>query len=291
MSSSLLSSILVGAVVLGAVYAAVALGFVVLFRSTGVLSLAQGAFMVFGALIFSTFISGMTPNFYLSLIIAMAITAVIGWLTYSLIYRWAAPVDQIKLSVSTIGLQLVYTEAAYLAWGPAPRTYPPVLGFESLGRTPVTPVDIVTTACCLVGCAAVLLILRRSRLGVEMRATADAPALAEQLGIRVGRMRGTAWTMAAVLAALGGVCYSMSSTLDPSSLPDIGLVVFPAIVLGGIDSVGGAILGGFVLGLLDSIIGTYLGGQWQDPLTYLLLLAVLLVRPTGLFGTAEIGRI
>jgi branched-chain amino acid transport system permease protein len=97
--------------------------------------------------------------------------------------------------------------------------------------------------------------------------------------------------VAAVLAALGGVCYSLGSTLDPSTLPDIGLVVFPAIVLGGIDSVGGAIIGGFVLGLLGSIIGTYLGGQWQDPLAYLLLLGVLLVRPTGLFGTAEIGRI
>lgn len=291
MSSSLVSSMFVGSAVLGAVYAVVALGFVVLFRSTGVLSLSQGAFMVVGALMFDTLINGPIGNFYLALIVSMAVTGIIGLLTQLLIYRWAAPIDQIKLSVSTIGLQLVFTEIAYIIWGPGPRTYPAIISFRRLGGTPITPVAILTVACCVVACIATVVIIRRTRLGVQMRATADGPRLAEQVGIRVESLRGIAWTLAAVLAALGGVCYSLGSTLDPSTLPDVGLVVFPAIVLGGIDSVGGAIVGGFALGLLGSVIGTYLGGQWQDPLAYLLLLGVLLVRPTGLFGTAEIGRI
>lgn len=288
---SAVPSMLVGSAVLGAVYAVVALGFVVLFRSTGVLSLAQGAFMVFGALTFDTLISGPVRNFYGALLIAMVVTGAIGYLAHLLIYRWAAPVDSIKLSVSTIGLQLVCIEIAYLIWSPQPRTYPGVLSFARVWGTPISEEAIVTTGACLLGCLALLLLLRRTQLGVQMRATADGPTLAEQLGVKVSALRGVAWTMAAVMAAIGGVCYAMGTQLDPATLPDIGLVVFPAIVLGGIDSVTGAVVGGLILGLLGSIIGTYLGGQWQEPLAYLLLLGILMVRPTGLFGTAEIARI
>jgi branched-chain amino acid transport system permease protein len=288
---SAVPSMLVGSAALGAIYAVVALGFVVLFRSTGVLSLAQGAFMVFGALTFDTLIIGSVGNFYLALLIAMAASGLAGYLASTLIYRWAAPVDPIKLSISTVGLQLVCVEVAYLIWGSAPRSYPTVLSFNGLGGTPISVEDIVTTAACLVGCLAVIVLLRWTRLGVLMRATADGPTLAEQSGIRVGAMRSIAWTLAAVLAGLGGVCYSMGTQLDPETLSNIGLSVFPAIVLGGIDSVGGAIVGGLILGLLDGIIGTWLGGEWQDPVAYLVLLGVLMVRPTGLFGSKEIARI
>jgi branched-chain amino acid transport system permease protein len=288
---SAVPSMLVGSAALGAIYAVVALGFVVLFRSTGVLSLAQGAFMVFGALTFDTVIEGPVGNFYPALLIAIAASGLAGYLANAVIYRWAASVDPLKLSISTVGLQLVCVEVAYLIWGSAPRSYPTVLSFNGLGGTPISVEDIVTTGACLVGCLAVIVLLRWTRLGVLMRATADGPTLAEQTGIRVGAMRSIAWTLAAVLAGLGGVCYSIGTQLDPETLSNIGLSVFPAIVLGGIDSVGGAIVGGLILGLLDGIIGTYLGGEWQDPVAYLLLLGVLMVRPTGLFGSKEIARI
>jgi branched-chain amino acid transport system permease protein len=133
--------------------------------------------------------------------------------------------------------------------------------------------------------------MRYTRVGIQMRATADGQQLAAYSGIHVTRISALAWGVGAALAGAGGIVYALTNNLDPSSIPTVGLSVFPAIILGGLDSYLGAFVGALLLGALDSVIGVTLGGQWQDPVAYIVLVVVLLIRPRGLFGSREIVRI
>jgi branched-chain amino acid transport system permease protein len=288
---SFAANLIVGTIVLGAVYGIVALGFVVLFRSTRVLSFAQGAFMVLGALIFQTIVTHTDLGLYPSMILAVVAIIIIAFATYLFFFVRLRQSDHLLMSVGTVGIGIVYQMVAFMIWGPSTRHYPHLLGSHRIGNTVITPTNIFTVAAIAVVATTIVLGLRYTRLGVQMRAVADHPELADYVGIRVSRMSAIAWALAAVGAAVGAITYTLGSELDPASLPAIGLVVFPAIILGGVDSVGGAMAGGLLLGLIGTLVGTYIGGEWQNPLAYMVLLVVLLLRPRGLFGSPQVSRI
>jgi branched-chain amino acid transport system permease protein len=289
--SSFAASIAIGTVVLGSVYGIIAVGFVVLFRSTGILNFVQGAFMVLGALIFQTIVSKLHIGLYPALITAMVATALIAVATYVVFFARLRQTDHLLMSVGTVGVGILYQMIAFIIWGPSTRNYPNLIGFERLGGTFITPANILTVAVIAILAIAIVLTLRLTRLGVRMRAVADQPSLAEYVGIRVGRMSAIAWALAGIAAATGAITYTLGAQLDPASLPDFGLIVFPAIILGGIDSVGGAMAGGILLGLVGSLVGAYIGGEWQTPISYIVLLVMLLIRPRGLFGSPQVSRI
>jgi len=289
--SSFAASIAVGTVVLGSVYGIVALGFVVLFRSTGILNFVQGSFMVLGALIFQTIVTDAHVGLYPGLLMALAATALIAVVTYVVFFARLRQTDHLLMSVGTVGVGILYQMIAFIVWGPSTRNYPDLIGFHRLGGTVITPSNVFTVAVIAVLAIVIILALRLTRLGVRMRAVADRPSLAEYVGIRVGRMSAIAWALAGVAAAAGSITYTLGAQLDPASLPDFGLIVFPAIILGGIDSVGGAMAGGLLLGLIGSLVGAYIGGEWQTPISYIVLLVMLLIRPRGLFGSPQVSRI
>lgn len=291
--TSLAANLAVGTVVLGSVYGLVGSGFVVLFRSTGVVSFAQGSYMVLGALGFYTATSDLGLGLYPGLLITLLAMAVIGALTYRAAFARIAGSDHLTVSVATVGLGIVLQMVSYLIWGPNAKQYPPMLSFRrmvALGFA-VTPVQIFTVLLAVVLVAAIFVGLRYTRIGVRMRATADGPALAGYIGINTDRMATIAWGIAALTAAAGGAAYALGSQLDPVSIPDLGLVVFPAIVVGGIDSIVGAVVGGMAVGLLTSVVSTYLSGDWAPPICYALLLVVLILRPRGLFGSPQVARL
>jgi branched-chain amino acid transport system permease protein len=126
---------------------------------------------------------------------------------------------------------------------------------------------------------------------MRMRATADSQLLAAFNGVNIGGLATLAWAISAVCAAAAGVAFTLRSGLDPLALGGLGFLAFPAIVLGGLDSIRGALMGGFLLALLQSTLLATVGGQWADIVSYGLLVGVLLVRPQGLFGVKQVTRL
>ena len=283
----------VGGLTTVAMYSLVGAGFVVLFRATRVLSFAQGSFMLIGALFFYTLTQSAGMPLYPALIVALIASGAAGWLCYRFIFSYMVGAESFVVAIATLGLAAAFEAAAYIIWGTTPLTLPPVLSTQAhdvLGFN-VTAVDVFCVLLAIVLGVAVAVGMRYTRVGIQMRATADGQQLAAYSGIHVTRISALAWGVGAALAGAGGIVYALTNNLDPSSVPTVGLSVFPAIILGGLDSYLGAFVGALLLGALDSVIGVTLGGQWQDPVAYIVLVVVLLIRPRGLFGSREIVRI
>jgi branched-chain amino acid transport system permease protein len=283
----------VGGLTTVAMYGLVAAGFVVLFRATRVLSFAQGSFMLLGSLFFYSLTQSAGMPLYPALILALVASGAVGWLSYRFIFSYMVGAEAFVVAIATLGLSAAFEAVAYIIWGTIPLTLPSVLSTQAhdlLGFN-VTAVDIFCVLLAVVLGIAVAVGMRYTRVGIQMRATADGQQLAAYSGIHVTRISALAWGVGAALAGAGGIVYALTNNLDPSSVPTVGLSVFPAIILGGLDSYLGAFVGALLLGALDSVIGVTLGGQWQDPVAYMVLVVVLLIRPRGLFGSREIVRI
>jgi branched-chain amino acid transport system permease protein len=284
----------VGALTTAAMYSLVAAGFVVLFRATKVLSFAQGSFMLVGSLFFYSFVKSAGMPFGLALVLALAASGAVGWVTYRFIFAYMVGAESFVVAIATLGLSAAVEALAYIIWGTSPLTLPDSLSdkpHQFLGTFNITAIDVFAVLLALVLGVLVALGIRYTRIGIQMRATADGQQLAAYTGIHVTRISALAWGVGAAFAGAGGIVYAFTNNLNPASVPTVGLAVFPAIILGGLDSYRGAFIGALLVGVLDSIIGIELGGEWQDPIAYSILLVLLLIRPRGLFGSREIVRI
>jgi branched-chain amino acid transport system permease protein len=284
---------LVPSLTLGCTYALVAMGFVLLFRALGVLSFAQGAFMILGALFFNIFTADVGMGLVLALVLSMVATAIAGAATYVVVYRRARSPDRLLIALSTIGLGLALETVIYLIWGTEVRHDPRLLS----GLTTITSGIVVnadqwfTIALTAILFILVIGFLRFTSTGIRMRATADNESLASYDGIRVARVATVVWALAALCAAAGGISFSLATDVDPVNLPAIGIAVFPAIIVGGVDSLAGCLVGGILVAFVSTVVGIQFGGQYQDMVAYLILLLMLIVRPNGLFGTPDVARI
>ena len=289
-----LANAIVGVFDLGSLYALVGVGFVILYRATKVFNFAQGAFMLMGGEMFYTLLVRWHVAWYISIPIAMVVLAVIGAAVYLLLFRRLVGADLFVLVIATLGLNVVLTTASTLIWGPDIKTVPEVLSFKalfSIGNLKIAPIDVLTVAVAAVVILLLEGVLSRTKLGVQMKAVADGPLLAGQIRISVHRISAIAWAIAALCAGAAGAVYSMRVAVDPAELPALGLLAFPALFLGGLDSIRGALVGGFILGAVQNITVFWVGGLWSDVVPYGVLLLVLLVRPSGLFGSRQVVRL
>ena len=289
-----LADVFVGTLVLGAIYALVGIGIVILFKATGMLNFAQGVFMVAGASLFYWGVTGLSLHWTIALLFAAAIMAVIGVVVYLLLFRRLIGAELLPLVILSLGLGVVGHMVLAFIWGPNVRLVPPVLGFDPVefgGPFSATKVEIFTVLVAVVIIGILEFSLQRTRVGVRMRAVADRPFLASFVGINVHAVSAAAWAISSLCAGVAGAAYAMRSTVDPVGINILGLVALPAVLLGGMDSIRGALVGGLLLALLQNLASTLFGGEWSTVLAYVVLLAVLLVRPSGLFGKAEIARL
>jgi branched-chain amino acid transport system permease protein len=288
------ANVVVGALTLAAVYALVGSGFVILYRATGVLNFAQGGFLAGGALIFYTFTHNYGWSLYPALIAAVLCTAAVGAIVYLTVFSRLIGLSQLVLSIATVGLGVLLQMVCNIIWGSQARPLSNLVSFRRLhflGHFNTTPAQIFCFVLGAIGVGAVAAFMKFTRTGLRMRATADSSILAAYTGARPARMSALAWALAAGTAAAAGIGYSLQSQLDPSTLNNLGLAIFPAIILGGLDSVAGAAIGAVVLGAVQSTAGVTLGGQWESPVAYLVLIAVIMVRPRGFLGSAHVARI
>jgi branched-chain amino acid transport system permease protein len=283
-----LDQALVGALVLGSLYSVVGIGFVILYKATRLLNFAQGSLMLMGGFLFYTLNQDVGLPWPLAMLASALGLAVVGAALYMLFFRRLVGAAEFTLVIATLGLSVLLLTVCLVIWGPGTRTLPDQLSRKpvlSLGGLQFSSIDIFSIVLSLVVVFGFDVALRHTRLGIKMRAVADQPLLASQLKVNVNLMSAIAWAIAAFCAAVAGIAYAMRLSIDPVGMTALGLLAFPAILLGGLDSVRGVLAGGFLLALAQSGAAFYFGGQWSNVTAYAVMLAVLLVRPRGFFGS------
>ncbi|MER3480359.1 MAG: branched-chain amino acid ABC transporter permease [Meiothermus sp.] len=290
---------LVSGVAVGSIYALAALGFVLIYKSSRVINFAHGQFIAIGAFAAYALAAWAKLPFWLAALLAILATALLGFAVERVFLKRMVGQPIISVIMVTIGLASVLDGLLYLTpFGSGNFSYPPFLppGGLSLGG-----VSISYTQLLAIGFTAVFLLLftwffQRSTLGVSMRAVADDQMASMSVGVSVERVFALAWAVAGLTAAAAGIVVGTVSGLNQGGLIGIGLAVFPAVILGGLDSVLGAVVGGVIIGVLQQLAAGYLnqfvpGGGTEYVLPFVVLLVTLWFKPYGLFGIEEIERV
>jgi len=295
MSSGVLGSLISNTLVLGSLYALVGVGFVILFRSTGVVNFAQGALMVLAAYLVYTCAESLHLALWICFIVSMVAIGVLGGLFYLGMFRRMVGADLFVTVIATLGLSVVLQMVTIMIWGAQVRPMPELPSGKTLFSIvgiPFTAVDLVAILLSVVLIAILELCLRKTILGIATRAVADSSHLAALMKVRVHGISALAWAVSAFCAGAAGCVLSLVvGSVDPVSIGQLGLLVFPVVIIGGVDSVNGALIGGILVAAIQNVVQYYLGGNWVDPLAYAALLVMLLVRPRGLFGSRAVARI
>ena len=276
----------------GAILALAALGFVIVFKATGVINFAQGYFLLLGAYLVWTGVVQFGMHWTLAVLVALVVAVLVGITTERFVLRPLVGENVISVIMVTIGLAFILQGVVQFVWGTEPRPMP---AFIPRGTMQVLGVPVsINRMWALVLAGAVLgsltLFFQRTRHGIAMRAVADDQQAAMTVGISVRRVFALAWALAAVSAVVAGVIVANLFGVS-GEVAVFGLLVFPVVILGGLDSVPGAMVAGAIIGLLVSYTAGYVGGGLQQVIPFVVLVLILLFRPYGLFGEVRIERV
>ncbi|QVQ27595.1 branched-chain amino acid ABC transporter permease [Achromobacter deleyi] len=276
----------------GGLYALAALAFVIVYKATRVVNIAIGEFLMLGAYVFYAFATGMEWPIWLAIVGAVVVSGGLGALVERLTIRPMLGEAPISVFMITVGLASILVGAVELIWTADQRRLPefmpraPVM----IGEAFVAPKVFYGFWVAVVLALLVLVVFRYWRGGVALRATASDQGAAYAMGINVPRVFSLAWVAAGAIAAVSGVIVGAIGGIS-SSMGVFGLSVLVVVIVGGLDSVAGALVGGIFIGLLEAWAGAYMGGEYKLLATFIVLVVVLMVRPYGLFGTREIERL
>jgi len=288
--------IIITGIATGGVYGLIALGFVLIFKATGILNLATGAFMTLGAYICLTVLSQLGAPFWLAFLCTLGFAIILGIVLERIILRPLIGEPIISVVMVTIGLSSILQGLTHLIWSPDFRSFPEIFPPEplDLGIAIVPSGLLWGFIFAAVATVIFILIFKLTRTGVAMRATASDQQAALSMGISVRWVFALSWSYGAVAAVIGGIVIGNISGIS-IYLGDIGLKVLAVIILGGLDSIGGAILGGLIIGVLENLAGLYLdpifGGGVKDVAPFFILVLIIMIRPYGLFGKKIIERV
>ena len=276
----------------GMVYALVAVGFVVIYKASDVINFAQGELLLFGAYLTFSFIGQLGLPWSLGVLATVLVAAAIGLVIERLVLRPLIGEPVISMIMVTIGLSSLLRAVVSGIWGPLPRSFPPFIPSQEvrLGGAVLGADRLLTIVIAGALLVALTLFFRYTRDGIAMRAIADDQQAALSMGISIRRVLAVAWAMAAVSAAVGGIMLANIVGVS-QDVAFVGLRVFPVVILGGLDSVPGAIVGGAIIGLLESYTAGYFGHGLNLIVPFVVLVVVLMVRPYGLFGKEIIERV
>lgn len=310
--TSAFSKMVIEGLSLGTIYALLAVGFVIIFKATQVLNFAHGALAALGAFL----VAGMAniidiPGRWIpeapawvswtgSVLIAVVAMALLGMALERLTLRPMVGEELFAVAIVTLGLEIIIRNITNDFIGQFPRPMGDPFGIENLdlGFVRIAHTEVLQAVVALVVVGAIALFFR-SRMGIAMRATAFDQETARAQGINVGRIFSISWAIGAALAAIAAIFISMyprRSTGVDQTTAFFAFKAFPAIIVGGLDSIIGAIVGGLLVGFAESAASTFLTFEWLGVgfagiVPYLIMLLVLLVRPYGIFGTEEIRRV
>jgi branched-chain amino acid transport system permease protein len=298
MTTHYLLQLFISGLVIGSIYSAVALGFVIIYKATRVVNFAQGEFLMLGAYVCYAFLVQMHVPFWAALALTIAFGIVLALLVERLILRPMIGEPIISIIMVTIGLSLVMRSIVSAVWGTDIRVYEPKIFPQEMIHVGGVPVSLEFVWCFVLSIVLLGLFsafFKYSKAGVAMRATAFNQQVAQSMGISVKFIFGLSWVISAVISGIGGVLIGNINGINVT-LYHFGLKVFPATILGGLDSILGAALGGLIIGVLENLSDGFFKAYFdlsgvKEVAPYVILVIILMIKPYGLFGTKEIERV
>jgi branched-chain amino acid transport system permease protein len=284
---ALLAQYVIGGLAAGGLYALVALGIVLLYRTSRILNFAHGDLATFGTFIAFSLLVTYHSSFAIASAGALLITGVIGAAFYYLILRPARDASLLSKIVITLGFALLLQGASTLLWGTDTKVLPFPLSdarVYRLGGLVVSQISIGSFLIGLVLMGLLYVLVQRTKVGLAMRAVSQNLVAAQALGIPAKSIFALTWGLASALGATAGILLAPVALLDPSMMLDPFLKGFSAAVLGGIDSPPGAVAGGLLLGVIEAVFAGYVSVRFKTTLAFLIIIAVLIVRPEGMLG-------
>lgn len=284
--------LLVSGIAAGLVYGFIGMGFAMIYRATGVVNFAQGELMMLVAYIAFTLAGTLKLGFWPLLFATVAVSVLIGLVIEVLLIRPMLGQPVFATVMVTIGLAVIIRSVVVLLWGADPMPLATGLSRDPIrfGPAGVYPAQLYALGIMAAVVAGLWAFFRYSRVGIAMRATANLQTVALLMGIDVKRIFALSWALSAMLAAIAGVLVGVIYDLEPGMWL-VGLRSFPAVILGGLDSVFGAALGGVLIGVVENMSEGYIGRGMKEIAGFVLILVVLMVRPYGLFGRPDIERV
>jgi branched-chain amino acid transport system permease protein len=287
--------VLIGGLLAGVMYSMVAIGFVLIFKASGVFNFAQGAMVLFAALTYVSLVErDLSP--WLALPLTLGAMLLLGVLIERVVLRRLVNRSPLTLFMATLGLSFIIEGASQALWGAQVHGLElgvPDLPIELSGVF-ISQFDAFAAATAALMVAALSLIANRTRLGIALRAVADDPLAAQSVGISLPRVWGAVWAIAGVVALVAGLLWGARTGVQ-FSLSLVVLKALPVLIIGGFTSISGTIVAGLIVGagekLAEVYVGSLLGGGIEGWFPYVLALGFLVVRPTGLFGEASVERV
>jgi branched-chain amino acid transport system permease protein len=294
--------LLIGGVVVGSIYAMVALGYTMVYGILGIINFAHGEVMMIGAMVAMTvsaalLVAGLPVLvvLMLSMLAAMAVCMLLSYTMEKVAYRPLRNAPKLAPLITAIGLSFLIQAVAQMIWGKSPRPFPELLPADRIvlfSDVGITMREIVIVALSLIMCAGLLTLVNKTKLGRAMRATSENVGVTGLMGVNPNRVISATFMIGAALAAVAGIMYAMNAGgkahFYMGFMP--GMKAFIAAVLGGIGNIPGAVLGGIVLGLAEAFGAGYISSEYQDVFAFVVLVVVLIFRPSGLLGQRTADR-
>jgi branched-chain amino acid transport system permease protein len=282
---------------LGMVYALIAIGFVVILKCSNAFNIAQGHFVLIGGYLGYTFLVPLHLPIWAALFAAIVVAALLGLIIERLAIRPLVGQSELPVVMMTIALASVLEGLVTLVWGGEYKTYHGVLPTITLklGGISVPPESLIGLIVSVVAMVLLMLLFRYTKIGLAMRATAEDLQVVQSFGIRATTVYAVSWVIASIVGVIGGILLGgVSGVMIP--LAEIGLKAFAVVLLGGVNSIGGAIVAGIILGVLENVAAGYLdpllpGGGLAQVFPFVVMIIVLIFRPYGLFGLTRIERV
>lgn len=297
MNLELLLQLVVNGVIVGALYGVVAMSFVLIYKASQVVNFAQGEFLLIGAWVCWWLLTAYQLPFVGGMLLTFAFMLAFGILLQVCLLRPLIGEPVISVIMVTIGLSIFFQALMKWMFGVFAQPFPPIFASPDVRLFGVMVQKVYlasfTVSILIVGGLAIF--FRYSRFGLAMRATAFDQQVAQSLGISVRQVFAMAWAISAVVSSVAGVVVGVVNGVS-SALSSYGIKVFPAVILGGLDSIVGAVVGGLIIGVLENL-AQYVDGQFlhwgnmYEVAPFYVLIIILMIRPYGLFGTRDIERI
>ena len=291
----LLSLVLSGASI-GLMYSLIALGFVLVYKATDAINFAQGEFVMLAGFVVVVVLGFEGMPLIAAIVAVLAAMIGFGFGLERVVLRPLLGRPVVAVIMATIGLAAILRGLGPVLFGKEVRAISLPIGDEpiTLGPASLPPIQVLGAVVAIAFFIAFSWFFKKSRMGVAMRAVADNQQVAQAMGIDVERYFALAWAMAGIVSALGGVVWGAMLGVDVQ-LALVGLKVFPVVIMGGLDSIGGALVGGLIIGIIESLAAGYLdpyvGGGTKDFAPYVVMILMLMVRPYGIFGRRQIERV
>lgn len=285
---------LLNGILIGGLYALLALGIVLVYKATRVFNFALGEMLALGAFILYTFMHSLHFSVWLAVPCSVAFIMVTGLIIERFALRPLIGQPILSAIMATLALSLMLRGIVLFFWGSPIVSYPQRImptRAAVFGEVYLANELIWTFIISMAVFLALLVFFRFSKRGLFMRATAEGHDTAQATGINVEHVFAATWAIAALVAGLGGIMLGNRFGIGITTLPVLAIKAFPAVLFGGLESVTGAIVGGLLIGVIESLVGGYINPQLSEITPYIVLLLILLIRPEGLFGLRRIERI